>query len=87
MGLNSLTELNLRRNRIEHVYGLNFLPALQRLFLSGNSISAFENVRCIFKVKFLFELTLDNNPVAAGVASPQKGEDSKRCEFWFRGVV
>ena len=61
--LQSLTELNLRRNRISEVYELNMLPALQRLFLSNNALRHFEDVSCVFKIKFLLELALDGNPM------------------------
>ena len=54
-GLNSLTELNLRRNRIEFVQGLNTLPAVQRIFLSNNQVSSFDNIGCLFKIKYLTE--------------------------------
>ena len=37
--LRSLTELNMRRNCIESIHEIETLPALERLFLSHNSIS------------------------------------------------
>ena len=63
--LSSLTELNLRRNFIEHVTGLERLPMLQRVYLSHNLISSLGDIECLFKVKFLLELSLDGNPVAS----------------------
>jgi leucine-rich repeat-containing protein 49 len=62
--LQSLTELNLRRNMIESVSELDKLPTLQRVFLSHNKIARFLDIQCIFNVKFLIELSLDGNPVA-----------------------
>ena len=62
--LASLTELNLRRNFIERVSGLERLPMLQRVFLSHNLISALGDVDCLFQVRFLIELSLDGNPVS-----------------------
>lgn len=50
-GLRALTELNLRRNRLEVVAGLDELPSLQRLFLSNNNVTSFDNIDCIFKVR------------------------------------
>ena len=67
--LQSLTELNARRNQIENVYELHFLPALQRVFLSNNRVQNFSAVSCLFKVKFLMELSLDGNPVALNDAA------------------
>mmetsp|Transcript_43296 Transcript_43296/g.112527 ORF Transcript_43296/g.112527 Transcript_43296/m.112527 type:complete len:516 (-) Transcript_43296:1195-2742(-) len=62
--LSSLTEINLRRNKIEVVVDLDHLPYLQRVFLSNNCIESFDNVSCLFGVKYLSELSLDGNPVA-----------------------
>lgn len=60
----SLTELNLRRNRIQYVQGLEKLPALQRVFLSHNSVQSLKDVWCLFEIQYLIELSLDGNPVA-----------------------
>ncbi len=62
--LTSLTELNLRRNKIQSVQGLDKLPALQRVFLSHNNIQSLHDVNCIFGIQYLIELSLDGNPVA-----------------------
>lgn len=62
--LTSLTELNLRRNKIQNVQGLDKLPALQRVFLSHNAIQSLQDVSCIFGIQYLIELSLDGNPVA-----------------------
>jgi len=67
----SLTELNLRRNNIDSVTGLNQLPALQRVFLSHNSISRLDDVRCLFEVSYLIELSLDGNPVSESSDAPR----------------
>eukprot|EP01032_Pedospumella_encystans_P011945 gene11945-13854_t len=72
----SLTELNLRRNNIESVTGLNQLPALQRVFLSHNSISRLEDVRCLFEVSYLIELSLDGNPISDNSSSSSSSSDS-----------
>ncbi len=71
----SLTELNLRRNNIESVTGLNQLPALQRVFLSHNSISRLEDVRCLFEVSYLIELSLDGNPISDNSSSSSDSND------------
>ncbi|XP_072880815.1 leucine-rich repeat-containing protein 49 isoform X2 [Hemitrygon akajei] len=63
-GLDSLTELNLRRNRIETVRDADTLPCLQRIFLSFNNISRFENIACLADSYSLSEVTLDGNPIA-----------------------
>lgn len=68
--LASLTELNLRRNNIDSVTGLNQLPALQRVFLSHNSISRLDDIRCLFEINYLIELSLDGNPLSE--AEPQR---------------
>ena len=62
--LQALTELNLRRNNIEKVLELDKLPSLQRVFLSHNHISSFNDMTCLFNVKFLIELSLDGNPMS-----------------------
>jgi leucine-rich repeat-containing protein 49 len=46
-GLTSLAELNLRRNLITSVAGVEALPALQRLFLSYNAINTLASVSCL----------------------------------------
>ena len=66
----SLTELNLRRNNIDSVTGLNQLPALQRVFLSHNAISRLDDIRCLFDINYLIELSLDGNPLSEG--EPQR---------------
>lgn len=62
--LHALTELNLRRNKIDKVFELDRLPALQRVFLSHNLISRYEDMECLFDVKMLIELSLDGNPMS-----------------------
>ena len=42
--LRSLTELNMRRNRIESIHEIDTLPALERLFVSHNNISWYVRV-------------------------------------------
>ena len=61
--LQSLTELNLRRNCIENVEGLDATPSLQRIFLSHNKIASYDNISCLFNTKYLLELSLDGNPI------------------------
>ena len=72
--LQSLTELNLRRNSIESVNELDKLPTLQRVFLSHNKIARFLDIQCIFHVKFLIELSLDGNPVAEADATAYRNK-------------
>jgi len=67
--LRSLTELNLRRNQIVQVTGLQDLPVLQRVFLSNNMLQSFEDAETLFSVKHLVELALDGNPIAMDDAS------------------
>jgi hypothetical protein len=61
--LQSLTELNLRRNFIEKIFDLDKIPSLQRVFLSHNSIRNLTDMLCIFEIKMLVELSLDGNPI------------------------
>ncbi|KAK7913518.1 hypothetical protein WMY93_013729 [Mugilogobius chulae] len=63
-GLSSLTEFNLRHNCISGLADLDFLPCLQRLFLSCNNISSFDQLARLGELCSLSELTLDGNPVA-----------------------
>eukprot|EP01034_Spumella_vulgaris_P025829 gene25829-32325_t len=60
----NLAELNLRRNHIDCVTGLNKLPALQRVFLSHNQIRSVADMACLFEVSYLIELSLDGNPLS-----------------------
>mmetsp|Transcript_32171 Transcript_32171/g.99357 ORF Transcript_32171/g.99357 Transcript_32171/m.99357 type:complete len:790 (+) Transcript_32171:284-2653(+) len=61
--LQSLTELNVRRNQIVKVNSLQQLQSLQRVFLSNNRIQSFDEVACLFGVRFLMELSMDGNPI------------------------
>ncbi|XP_032373208.1 leucine-rich repeat-containing protein 49 isoform X4 [Etheostoma spectabile] len=58
--LSNLTILDLHDNQTE-VYRL---PCLQRLFLSCNNITSFDQLACLGESHSLSELTLDGNPVA-----------------------
>ncbi|XP_039651827.1 leucine-rich repeat-containing protein 49 isoform X4 [Perca fluviatilis] len=58
--LSKLTILDLHDNQTE-VYRL---PCLQRLFLSCNNITSFDQLACLGESHSLSELTLDGNPVA-----------------------
>lgn len=64
--LRSLTELNLRRNRILQVDGLDALDSLQRVFLSHNQLASLSSIQCMFGMKQLQELSLDGNPLSEG---------------------
>ncbi len=57
-------ELNLRRNKISAVQGVEAL-SIQRIFLSNNLIKSFDSIQTIFHIKALVELSLDGNPVAS----------------------
>uniref|UniRef100_A0A672VDF8 Leucine rich repeat containing 49 n=1 Tax=Strigops habroptila TaxID=2489341 RepID=A0A672VDF8_STRHB len=61
-GLDSLTELNLRHNQVSK--DVDTLPCLQRLFLSFNNISSFEDILCLAESSSLSDITLDGNPIA-----------------------
>ena len=73
--LQALTELNLRRNSIERVHELDKLPALQRIFLSHNLLVSIADIKCLFSVKFLVELSLDGNPLS------ESDPTSYRCKI------
>ena len=51
----SLTELNLRRNRIEECLDLDHLPALQRLFLSNNALATLDAIGSVIRAPGLTE--------------------------------
>ena len=63
-GLSALAELNLRRNCLACISGVETLPALQRLFLSYNNIVAMNSVSSLNTMPSLLELALDGNPLA-----------------------
>eukprot|EP01041_Mallomonas_annulata_P011389 gene11389-23833_t len=62
--LQSLTELNLRRNCIHKIFELDKIPSLQRIFLSHNLITSFDDINCLFSIKYLIEISLDGNPLS-----------------------
>jgi leucine-rich repeat-containing protein 49 len=64
-GMVSLTELNLRRNKIETILGVESLLKLQRLFLSNNRILDMEKIASLSHCPQLTELALDGNPLCA----------------------
>nr|XP_033470461.1 leucine-rich repeat-containing protein 49 isoform X2 [Epinephelus lanceolatus] len=55
-----LNTLDLHDNQTE----VDRLPCLQRLFLSCNHITSFDQLACLGESRSLSELTLDGNPVA-----------------------
>lgn len=61
--MDSLAELNLRRNRIRMVLDVDNLPSLQRLFLSFNEICSFEDITSLSDSTSLSEISLDGNPI------------------------
>ncbi|CAI5646136.1 unnamed protein product [Oreochromis niloticus] len=58
--LSKLNMLDLHDNQTE----VDHLPLLQRLFLSCNNITSFDQLACLGESCSLSELTLDGNPVA-----------------------
>jgi hypothetical protein len=59
-GLAGLAELNLRRNKISALEGLEELPALRNLFASSNALDL-EGARSALRCRALCELALDSN--------------------------
>jgi hypothetical protein len=64
--LSSLTELNVRRNKITTILddSIDKLFNLQRIFMSNNQVSSFASIGSLLKMSHLLELTLDGNPIA-----------------------
>ncbi|XP_039980107.1 leucine-rich repeat-containing protein 49 isoform X3 [Xiphias gladius] len=58
--MSKLNILDLHDNQTE----VDRLPCLQRLFLSCNNITSFDQLACLGESRSLSELTLDGNPVA-----------------------
>ncbi|XP_057254820.1 leucine-rich repeat-containing protein 49 isoform X2 [Pezoporus wallicus] len=58
--LKSLDVLDLHGNQKD----VDTLPCLQRLFLSFNNISSFEDILCLAESSSLSDITLDGNPIA-----------------------
>ena len=61
--------------------GLNQLPALQRVFLSHNNISRLEDVRCLFEVSYLIELSLDGNPISDNSSSSSSSDSNDPIKY------
>ncbi|KAG9395381.1 Leucine rich repeat [Carpediemonas membranifera] len=55
--------LNLRRNSIRVVHGFGQLRALQRLYLSNNSLDTLDTLPAVCEAPQLLELTVDGNTV------------------------
>nr|XP_022920797.1 leucine-rich repeat-containing protein 49 [Onthophagus taurus] len=62
-GLNSLQELNLRRNKIKKLLGFGSTPNLIKLYLSNNNVTNVEDMTSIIKSTNIKEISIDNNPV------------------------
>ncbi|XP_061303118.1 leucine-rich repeat-containing protein 49 isoform X2 [Pezoporus flaviventris] len=58
--LKNLDVLDLHGNQKD----VDTLPCLQRLFLSFNNISSFEDILCLAESSSLSDITLDGNPIA-----------------------
>lgn len=63
-GLESLQELNLKKNRLKKIVDLKGSFRLQKLFLSDNEISCIEDIIGITKAFHLKEVSVDGNPIA-----------------------
>ena len=61
-GLHALTELNVRRNIIHAISGIECTPSLQRLFLSYNHIGSLDALVPLSTVSGLMEIAIDANP-------------------------
>lgn len=77
--LSSLTELNVRRNKIHTILdgSIDKLFNLQRIFMSNNQVSSFHSIDALLSMKHLLELTLDGNPIAT---NPQPSSSSTHDE-------
>ncbi|XP_050540565.1 leucine-rich repeat-containing protein 49 isoform X2 [Daktulosphaira vitifoliae] len=64
VGLKSLREFNLRRNKIKCLLGFAETPQLTKLFLSNNELNTIEDLPSIVNLNKLQELAIDNNPVS-----------------------
>lgn len=63
LGLASLKELNLRRNKIKKLHGFENTPQLQKLYLSNNDIKKIEDIGSIAKALQIREISIDANPI------------------------
>ncbi|CAD7969164.1 unnamed protein product [Amoebophrya sp. A120] len=62
--LENLIELNLRRNKIEHLGRLDITCFnLQRLYVSHNQLKSLNSIACVAKMTKLVDLSVDNNPL------------------------
>ena len=59
-GLNRLNSLDLARNQIEKIQGLEGLPKLEDLNLRGNLIN---DIEALWELEGLTNLTLSGNPI------------------------
>eukprot|EP00002_Diphylleia_rotans_P034662 TRINITY_DN7476_c0_g1_i3.p1 TRINITY_DN7476_c0_g1~~TRINITY_DN7476_c0_g1_i3.p1 ORF type:complete len:681 (+),score=99.36 TRINITY_DN7476_c0_g1_i3:149-2191(+) len=63
--LTNLVDLNIRRNLIEALQGVDNLSSIQRLFASSNKISTFRDIHSLQRLTSLAELSLDGNPISS----------------------
>ncbi|XP_050426245.1 leucine-rich repeat-containing protein 49 [Adelges cooleyi] len=64
VGLRSLRELNLRRNRLKCLLGFAETQQLTKLFLSNNELNTIDDMPSVVHLYKLQELAVDNNPVS-----------------------
>ncbi|XP_050295004.1 leucine-rich repeat-containing protein 49 isoform X2 [Anthonomus grandis grandis] len=62
-GLDSLQELNLRRNRLKKLLGCGDLNCLVKIFLSNNDLQSVDDISSIAKSPNIKEISIDGNPV------------------------
>ncbi|ERL86235.1 hypothetical protein D910_03645, partial [Dendroctonus ponderosae] len=62
-GLDSLQELNLKRNRLRKLLGCGELYCLTKLFVSNNDLQSVEDISSIAKSPNIKEISIDGNPV------------------------
>lgn len=63
-GLDSLQELNLRRNHLKKVLALADTPNLLKLFLSNNDIQNITDISSVAKSPNIKEICIENNPIS-----------------------
>nr|XP_023022327.1 leucine-rich repeat-containing protein 49 [Leptinotarsa decemlineata] len=65
-GLQSLQELNLRRNKLKKLMGFGEVPNLGKLFVSNNDLQSVEDISSLAKSPNIKEISIDNNPISLG---------------------
>ncbi|ENN70784.1 hypothetical protein YQE_12449, partial [Dendroctonus ponderosae] len=80
-GLDSLQELNLKRNRLRKLLGCGELYCLTKLFVSNNDLQSVEDISSIAKSPNIKEISIDGNPVRKAAMAWRRNKENTNAAF------